>query len=107
MISINIFCNEAEEMLKVNDNIIDPSILMIGNTILIIFYLMLSDEGFKNILEMYNEIEGKTSLTNHYLAFEYIHDCITNRKKSIGKEKVNELKIEVMRITSKNDFIKF
>ena len=97
MISINIFCNEAEEMLKVNDNIIDPSILMIGKHYLNNILSYVSDEGFKNILEMYNEIEGKTSLTNHYLAFEYIHDCITNRKKSIGKEKVNELKIEVMR----------
>lgn len=96
MISIPIFCDEAREMLKINDEVIDSSTLIVGKYYLDNILTYVSDEGFKNICEAYNEIEGATDLTNHYQAFEYIHNSINERAKEVNKEKRYELKIEVI-----------
>ena len=97
MISIPIFCDQAKEMLKVKDDeVIDPSHLIISKYYLDYILTYVSDDGFKKICEAYNKIESETDLTNHYQAFEYIHNSINEREKDVNKEKRYELKMEVI-----------
>ncbi len=96
-ISIPIFCDEVTAMLEIRDDqVVDPSCLMIGKIYLDNILSYVSDEGFKNICRAYNDIEGSANLTNHYLAFEYIHNSILERTKNKDKVKKYELNVEVI-----------
>lgn len=87
MISIDFFCQEAFEMLKINDDkIVDYSRLIIGKHYLDNLLNHISSYGFDELLQSYEEMEEWAglewgSLDNHQKALKYIHNSLDKKKK--------------------------
>lgn len=87
ILSINPFCQEAVELLKLNDDTIDYNKLIIGKHYLDNILEPLTEQGLNKLEKTYHSIEEKINLTNHLEALNYIYDSITDKQNSFAKEK--------------------
>lgn len=88
LLSINPFCQEAIELLKINDDeISDWSILIIGKHYLDNLLKPLTEEGTNKLEDKYHKLEEDLNLDNHMEALNYIYDSITEKQVSFDKEK--------------------
>ena len=87
ILSINPFCQEAIELLKISDDTIDYNKLIIGKHYLDNILEPLTETGTKDLENKYHNLEKYINLDNHMEALNYIYDSITDKQEKIDKRK--------------------
>ncbi len=89
VISITPFCQETFELLKINDDEIDDSsLLIIGKHYLDSLLNNTSTDGFNRLLGYYKDLEIQLDLTNHFEALNYIYQSINEKNDKIKEKKL-------------------
>lgn len=87
ILSINPFCQEAIELLKISDDTIDYNKLIIGKHYLDNILEPLTETGTKDLENKYHNLEKYINLDNHMEALNYIYDSITDKQEKFDKRK--------------------